>query len=89
VIMKEHTHIVTMVHKNGIVNVVKHYADGVQIIWRGNLNLVSKTALDHDCVEKVDIKNFRAIYVDGVLVVKNGKVWPRRSILSWFLGLGD
>ncbi len=78
--MMSEKHTVTTVHKNNIVNVIKHHGDGVQIIWRGTLNLVSETALRHDTVEKCDIKNFKAIYVDGVMVVKNGKVWPR----SWF-----
>ncbi len=76
----QHQHIVTTVYKNGIVNVIKHYGDGIQIVWNGYLQLVSKTAFDHNTVEKCDIKNYRAIYVDGVMVVKNGRVWPRK----WF-----
>ena len=79
-------HIITTVHNNGIVNVQGHYDDGIQIIWNNQLNLVSKTAKKYEAFERCDIRKFRAIYVDGVMVVKNGKVWPRKSFFKAMLG---
>lgn len=86
--------ILTTVHKNGIVNQVQIVSDDedrqnktlVQLIWNdeihGTVVGLNKEPVTHsNCSNRWLIKDYRAVYINGIMIVKNGKVWPRRR---WF-----
>ena len=61
-----------------------------QIIWNNELKVVTY-GLNNEASEIVsNIKSYRAIYINGILIVKNGKVYPKKSIrviiANWFSG---
>lgn len=77
--------LLTTVYNNGIVNQVQITNDLddldnqtlVQLIWNGKIQAIV-VGLNHEPHEYGgDIKNYRAIYLNGIMIVKHGEVWPR------------
>lgn len=88
--MKEHLHLLegysvgelTTVHKNGIVNTCKILVDNKhkQLIWNGRLRYHWYTSVylcdDKDCSQEDScIKQFNAVYYNGIQIVRKGKVY--------------
>jgi hypothetical protein len=86
--------LITLVHKNGIVNQFKITDNEkmpendtlVQVIWNGQIHgtivgLNEEPTKHSDFANTWLIKDYRAIYLNGVMIVKGGKVWPRKR---WF-----
>lgn len=84
----------TTVHNNGIVNrvqIVEAVDDQgnktqVQLIWNGLIQCTvvgqNEEPIVHGAhANKWSIRDFRAIYLDGIMIVKRGRVWPRKR---WF-----
>ncbi len=81
--------ILTLVHINGIVNryqIVNNLNDisnktQTQLIWNGQIHCtiigLNQEPLNYNEQNKWLIKNYRAIYLDNIMIVKSGKVWPR------------
>ena len=81
----------TMVHKNGIVNdyeisPVDSLSNNnlVQLIWNDKINfkikgLNCKGSVIENPSSNANISNYRAIYLNGIMIVKNGKVYPKKS----------
>ena len=87
----------TTVYKNGIVNHVnvcddpaENNGNHTQLIWNGTLQYytvgLNSKEIEDKCMIKSDIKDYRAIYFNGIMVVKNGKVWPRQTLKQRFFG---
>lgn len=82
------------VHKNGVVNqfqIVENtraLADKtqVQLIWNDQIHCTiigqNYTTTVHDTKNRWLIKHYRAIYLNGIQIVKHGKVWPRQRFLD-------
>ena len=78
--------ILTTVHNNGIVNQCQiiHDLDDpdnktqVQLIWNGEIHATHIGLNSEPGPHGGKIKNYRAIYLDGIMVVKNGKPYPRK-----------
>jgi len=86
--------ILTLVHKNGVVNQVQIVNDledeenktQTQLIWNGQIHctvvgLNNKPSVHNNMQNIWRIDDYRAIYLNGIMVVKHGKVWPRKK---WF-----
>lgn len=80
----------TTVHKNGIVSryqIVNDVSDPgnktqTQLIWNDEIHCIvirlNTDPVIHDDKQNVwSICDYRAIYLDNILIVKGGKVWPR------------
>ncbi len=82
--------LLTTIHNNGIVNRVQ-IVDNVnqpdnktqtQLIWNGQIHCIV-VGLNTDAAVYNEanvwlIKDFRAIYLDGIMIVKDGRVFPPR-----------
>lgn len=80
------------VHKNGIVNQFQisntindantgqENKNQEQVIWNGEFKAITFGVNEEPSELKGEIKDFRAIYLDGVLIVKNGNVYPDLTI---------
>ena len=82
------------VHKNGIINQYQIIGDAneldnntlAQVVWNGQIHGtivgLNKDPVRHSALQNTWlIKNYRAIYLNGIMIVKGGKVWPRKR---WF-----
>lgn len=83
--------ILTLVHLNGIVNqyqVIQDLDDPdnltlCQFIWNDMINCyvvgLNKEPIEHAPGKNTfHIKDYRAIYLNGIMIVKNGKVYPKK-----------
>jgi hypothetical protein len=104
VISLKQMNLLTLVHKNGIVNQfqIKDSTEFsganltlIQLIWNNKINYkivgLNENELEEQCGETTsNIKDYRAVYLNGVLIVKNGNVYPKNSIIdsivNWFKG---
>jgi len=82
-----------MVHNNGVVNQYEVVSDNdtlPQIIWNGHLHCTLREAGGKEHTygthSQWSIKLFRAIYLNGVMIVKHGKVYPRKRLLNRAMG---
>lgn len=84
--------ILTCVHNNGIVNqyqIVEDLDDQenktqIQVIWNGEVHctvvgLNSFPVQHSSTANRWLIKNYRAIYLNGILIAKDGKVYPTKK----------
>jgi len=85
----------TTVHNNGIVNrfqIVNNLEEPenktqIQLIWNGQIHCTvigwnSYPVLHSQRQNIWWIKDYRAIYLDSIQIVKHGKIWPRRKLLD-------
>jgi hypothetical protein len=78
--------ILTTVYRNGIVNQVQIVEDlddqdnktHTQLIWNGQIRAMVVGLNREPSEHGGTIKNYKAIYLNGIMIVKHGKVWPRR-----------
>lgn len=90
--------LLTLVHKSGIVNqfqIVNDLEDTenktqVQLIWNRQIHctvigLNQDPDVHNEQQNTWHIKDYRAVYLNGIQVVKHGKVWPRRKLLDRIL----
>lgn len=84
------SNLLMIVHKNGIVNQYQILGDIdkpendtlVQVLWNGQIHgiivgLNSEPTSHSDFSNTWLIKDTRAVYLNGVMIAKHGKAWPR------------
>lgn len=82
----------TTIHNNGIVNQceITHHPNNkedknlTQVIWNGELryHTIGLNSVEDECLVSTPVENFRVVYLNGVMIVKNGKVWPRPTLFK-------
>jgi len=80
--------ILTAVYDSGVVNqyqIVNDIDDQenktqTQLIWNGQIHCIvvglNENPTTYNTENKWMIKHYRAIYLNGIMIVKNGNVWP-------------
>jgi hypothetical protein len=82
--------LLTTVYRNGIVNQTQIVGDVddpenrtlIQLIWNGKIQATDIGLNSKPSDHSGTIEDYRAIYLNGIMIVKSGKVFPRAK--SWW-----
>lgn len=85
--------LLTTVHNNGIVTVYQiamnqhdaHNRTQVQLIWNEEIHCtiigLNSEPDVHDHKSIWSIRKYRAIYINGIMIVQHGRVWPKKRVI--------
>lgn len=85
---------ILMVYKNGIINQyqISNGDDNsktlCQVVWngmlQGTIHGMNREPTEHHATKNTwYIKDYRAIYLNGVMIVKDGEVYPKKKKRFW------